>query len=498
LAATAGDVHPPAYYLLLKAWLVLWPASIRIEVAARFLSFVLSLVALVLYARVLRMLDLSDPHRRAAWVIVLFLPSLVYYAAEARMYTLLMCYVLAAYIMLGGSHVRNARFSNFVQRRRYGDVRQLRAGIKTPAQAYAPGTSWVPQVRPQTFHLPRLTPQFGSFLLDLVRGACGGTLILGAALTHNAGIVWGGLILVVLWVWGDKFTRALCEIAAGIAVIGYTVSWLPMFVGQLFSTRANYWTWANGLGTAAYMQFLSLFYSPHIPDNGVDALLMFLVGGLTTWGVVALARKQPRAAALATGFPLAALVGSKILGVSFLLHRLMVPGAFFVAIAWGALLTRDDVGRVLAVLLTVAMVYLNVLALTKGRTACTYNAVLDAIRKQPADVLYGNNSAIVPVSLYSGVPAAIMDGYADPLGSGLSDQTLNALGVASAQLEDLDWKRAWVLWFGVPGSTEHEARYMESLITRYDGAEIVPGLGDERFTTGGLYLLERGDEWVQH
>jgi len=44
IAATAGDVHPPGYYVALKAWMDAAPSTVPMEAVARLLSFGLSLV----------------------------------------------------------------------------------------------------------------------------------------------------------------------------------------------------------------------------------------------------------------------------------------------------------------------------------------------------------------------------------------------------------------------------------------------------------------------
>lgn len=496
LAATAGDVHPPAYYLLLRAWLSLWPSQVRVELAARSLSFVLSLAALVLYRRVLQLFDVSVGHRRVAWAVVLFMPALVYYAGEARMYALLMAYILASMVLLGGndeSRVTGVIYGVFGGR--LGNLRRLRAGTETghPAEIGADLPAGMSTVRERPVHISHAGPAAWAAPGEFARGAGGGLCLAGAALTHNAGLIWSAVILGALLWWHreDRPYIARVFIAAGVAVIVWGLVWGPTFEAQLHATQDNYWTWTPNIATVAYMQFWAVFYNAHIPDNGVDSLLMLLVAGLTSWGLFLLARERKHwpLVALAVGFPAAAFVGSHVAGVGMLLHRLLVPGAFFVAIAWGALLIRRDVGRVLAVLLAVAMGYLNILSLVEGRTGVTYEPVISRVMGSGADLIYGNNSSIVPVSLYSGIPAAIFEANPDPMGGGLSDATLAAMGIRRAPLEGLAWSRAWFLCFKLPGSTPDELAYIDHLITAYHGALVETGLGDGRFTEGSLYLL---------
>jgi uncharacterized membrane protein len=92
---TAGDIHPPLYYILLRGWMLTMgygsgradPAGIGLEFAAAFLStaFGVALVALV-YALTCRIAD-----RRVALFAagaVAFSPFNVWYSQEVRMYTM--------------------------------------------------------------------------------------------------------------------------------------------------------------------------------------------------------------------------------------------------------------------------------------------------------------------------------------------------------------------------------------------------------------------------
>ena len=95
LRHTAGDIHPPGYYLLLRGWLLLAgyptghadPRGIGLEFAAGFFSllFGVLLIALV-YALARR---IAGP--RVAWIaaaLIAVSPYNVWYSQEARMYTL--------------------------------------------------------------------------------------------------------------------------------------------------------------------------------------------------------------------------------------------------------------------------------------------------------------------------------------------------------------------------------------------------------------------------
>lgn len=499
LIATAGDVHPPAYYMLLHWWLNLWPDTIRMEVAARSLSFVLSLAALFLYLRVLRMFNLTTLQRRSAWIVCLFLPGLVYYAAEARMYALLECYVLASFVLLGGDHyalgktsktralksITSGGIRDFAEKQQFYNLRWLRARVENCEKATGALSYRMPVLRRAAVHLSRFTRAFAEDATECAIGAAGGICIAGAALSHNAGIVWGGLILAAVYLAGHNLRRVV--VAGIVALVGYAV-WAPSLLSQLAATGESFWVWPPTISTAAYMQFMALIYSPHLLETGIDCMMMLLVAGITTFGVIQLARRWPVTLILTVGFPVAALLGSYVIGAGFVLHRLFIPGVFFVAIAWSVIITRRDC-LVVSAILAGALLFINVQYIISGRSGATYDLVMSELQSAPADIIYGNNSAIIPISLYSGIPAVIMSGYVDPMGSGLTQETLDAMGIQTANLDRLEWDHAWLLSFVTPGSSVEDEQYMLGLASQYGGNMRVKT--DSEFYRWELYYMER-------
>ncbi|MCS6773611.1 MAG: glycosyltransferase family 39 protein [Thermoflexales bacterium] len=85
LRITAADVHPPAYYLLLKGWL--WLGGVDLF-AARYLSVVLGTLAIPLTYVAARVW--LNESRGAVWaaLVMAWLPLAVYYSAVVRMYAL--------------------------------------------------------------------------------------------------------------------------------------------------------------------------------------------------------------------------------------------------------------------------------------------------------------------------------------------------------------------------------------------------------------------------
>jgi hypothetical protein len=94
MAAVAGDVHPPLYYLLL------WPLGQIHNLptwALRIPSWIFSCISLYVFWVILGKLITSRRVRLAAWTIMVVIVSNLVYSIEARMYTLFAMLVLLAF-----------------------------------------------------------------------------------------------------------------------------------------------------------------------------------------------------------------------------------------------------------------------------------------------------------------------------------------------------------------------------------------------------------------
>jgi mannosyltransferase len=91
-ALLSDGVHPPGYYLLLREGIAFFGAS---EFALRFLSAVAGTLAVPLMVRLGRALG-NDRWGLAAGLLLALNPFALWYAQEARMYSLLLCLTIAA------------------------------------------------------------------------------------------------------------------------------------------------------------------------------------------------------------------------------------------------------------------------------------------------------------------------------------------------------------------------------------------------------------------
>lgn len=433
LAATAADVHPPLYYLTLRGWLSTpWARALAAwlgpEAAARSLSLAASLIGLVFFRALIA--GLPERERHGAWIIACVAPGLIYYAGEARMYALLSCFVLGAVLLL-----------------------------------VAP---W--QQRP---------------LWGIPVGCGAGALCLGAALTHNAGMLYCVALAGAVLLW-KRENWPLVMIAGGMALMGWVLVWGETFTNQLHATQ-GYWIWRPNLGTAVYMFYRAVFPSNQIPEWAAVPLMLALAY-VTTWALVTPWRKRAWLW-LAVGVPVLAYSAAHLGTTSALLHRVLMPSLYAWCVLWAFALCRPDVWRPLRALLLTAFVGVDLLLMWQGR----FNSVeplLDAIQTQPGDVVYAVNSLSVPLVLYDAAPIYVApDGVSDAMGSGLSRGTLAALAIPALDLAQVSFARAWLIWLHDPDGGDTERAAITDALSTYHGVQQATFAAAEASLSGELWLL---------
>jgi len=454
LAATAGDVHPPVYYAALKMWIGATDAlGVPVEPAARLFSVLLSTLALGLFWGWLgwhrEAGHKQQPQgREVAWVIACYMPGSVFYAAEARMYSLLAVWVLAAAYLLWRDPLTLA-----------GDLLRLSGA-----------------------------------------GVCLGL----AALTHNIGLVYAVVLMLAYFVRGKTKARLMYDalLVTGAAIVTYA-PWIDTLLQQTGAVTTGYWTWLPNLSSLAYTLLRAM-----VPAGPVawpwEQLVFLLIAALTTWALIARwSRSALAVRVLALGVPVLAFVLSHVLRTGILLHRTLIPVLPFIAVLWADLWPRATAERaVLATLVAVALLAVNVGYLSHGRHAEDWHE-LAYIEGQPGDVVYSLGAIAIPYRLYGhGLPFVALPAAGKPPGTGLSAATLDALGVTQARLEDVPWRRAWLFYYAaLPGMVARDAAYFARLRAAYPGHEIAPyaeSLGDQVIVKGGLWLLQQPSSISTH
>ena len=98
IAATAGDVHPPLWYL------ICWPLAhipfLPAWAVVRIPALLAGIVAIWIWWLVLEEMKCDRRVKLVAFGLFCFLPQQVYYAQEGRMYALLTLLVLSAWLCI--------------------------------------------------------------------------------------------------------------------------------------------------------------------------------------------------------------------------------------------------------------------------------------------------------------------------------------------------------------------------------------------------------------
>jgi hypothetical protein len=495
IRATAGDVHPPLHYLLLKYWLLAtdW-LPVSFEARGRALSLLFSLAALGLYWLLLRRLRLARAHRRAAWLVACFMPSLIYFSAEMRMYALLELEILGALLFfLGGGYVYDARRTrsqiiNFAVIARY--LRRLRASNHTTQSITGASGQRLSVLPWNALDVSRFAGKIQFSDSGIISGLGAGICLGLAALTHNAGLIYAVVLAGVVVLARKQRAIVPVSVAALTAFIMWS-PWALVLIDQMADTGESYWLWMPSCGTVAYMLFKSVIYIQEV-ESGLDALLMLPVAGLTTWGLWAELRSRRFALAMLLPCTISALLGgSYALGHGLVLHRILLPAMLIVGpLAWGRLLIRRDVGRVLSAIVIVLFAYANGSYWVDGRTGIDYKLWTEELPLQDGDIVYASNFSSVPLLIYTDLPIYIApEAVSGNRASGLSRETTEIVGIGVAHLEDIaDWQRAWFMYFQIPWTTPEELRYLEHVTQAFPGQLERDGWGNEYYT-GELWLL---------
>ena len=98
LAATAGDVHPPLWYLL--CWPLGHIPGIPAWMIVRLPSVLASIATLWVWWQILKLTVPGNKVRMVAFALFCFLPQQIYYAQEGRMYALLTLLVLLGWLCI--------------------------------------------------------------------------------------------------------------------------------------------------------------------------------------------------------------------------------------------------------------------------------------------------------------------------------------------------------------------------------------------------------------
>lgn len=254
IAATAGDTHPPLYLALLWAWIRVAGES---AFALRLPSALASTLCIPLTYAIAQRLRLSGPVCMVAAALAAMLPAQLYYAQEARMYSLLTLEInLALYAALArrwwlfglalaaGYWTHNYGLLFAVPLNLMALVSAWRAEKRRwnvimclwfNAIAFALWLPWLSALAGQMrdvaagYWLQPITPGAVLYVLYMIIWA----FTPGAALqAHAAWLVFGALVFALWRAWRDPRLRVVCGflvVAVAMPVI-VSVAWSPVLL----------------------------------------------------------------------------------------------------------------------------------------------------------------------------------------------------------------------------------------------------------------------------
>jgi uncharacterized membrane protein len=451
IQAIIGDVHPPLYYLLI------WPLGQIPNLAPwmiRLPSAIFSLCSLWIFWRVLETLHIRERVQIIALSLMTILPMQLLYAQEARMYALLeMEFLLAIYAVLNRRWVVMA--------------------LATVALLY--------------------TQNYGLFY---------------------APVVWtAGMI---------RAPRDWKRLTVSMAVAGLTwLPWSSVMFQQMQLIGGNYWIFSKGIGAVLYTLY-ELFWA--FSFSPFEMLVVPIILGTLAWLMVGIIyvfaeirkdilferafniewfedvfhRHHIIALLLAFGPLLLAVIVGLIWNPILLFRPLIGTSPFLILIcAWPLAALSTTRSRLAALIFIAPMLiigfgsfYLNNNFQKEGagvHTSLEY--VVD--HWQEGDILYhAGDTSVVNWLPYSPQLTHVMrpDCEVRPYGA-LSDQTREAFGINIAPLEQVTYRRAWVVWSWNPLSPGCEYDYMSQLTARAGPPALV--IEDNKFIYAAIWLLEK-------
>ena len=421
IQATAGDTHPPLYYVIMWGWVGLFGES---EIALRLPSVLAGVACIPVAWYTLQAIGVQPKVATLAAVWVAVGPSQIYFSQEARMYTIFQLVLLLA---VWGVASRR----------------------------------WV------------MVFIFTALLLWL----------------HN----YGGIFAMVLFAYAtarepaSKLIRPI--LAIGLAGVTW-LPWLSVLANQMVTVASGYWIEPPHPGDIVYTLSIMLF--------GIFSRQFVVVAILVTVALLgwALIRKQQT-------WPLVWLVGGPILIAVVIsivwrpvyLFRGIWPAApYLYALIGGPVVALASQRRrlVLAAALVPVLVagWVGYWVDISGVKSNTQDYIAQVRAEwEPGDILYSTSdgstvtwSAYAPdLPLYQMPEAGAHDRGA------LSPATRFYLGVQMAELDELEYNRAWILYVnGATVAAENAAR-AEAIIAR--GAPVIPVV-DTDLVTSGIWLVE--------
>jgi mannosyltransferase len=428
MAAIAGDVHPPLWYLV--EWITfhsaMWPVW-----CLRLPALALSILSMVALLRITEEMDIPETVKLTAFGLMAVMPMQIYYAQEARMYAMLEFFTLAA-------------FYNALKRR------WILFAIASTALLYTQNYGmfylcaiWLAVIVRDRQIIKQITAACAVSCFAFLPWL----FVLSNQMSGIQGHYWimdssGAAMLGVL-----QSTFFVSLLKDALAIASHIVIYAALMIGVWWMIRKSEhpFKWA----------VIVMAFGP--------LALTFIVALL--WQPVLLAR---------------ALIGSS--PFLYLMAAWPLEGASKRVMSYAACFMAP------LIISSSLAYYGNITAMKANGDTRPLLDVLTYIRAnwQAGDVIYHtDDGSLVNFMPYSAdLPQYRMDDCAPVLGS-LSDATRAALGVHVADLASIPHKRAWVL---APRSPLHPACYFEQIAPLTQGAPLIV-VDDNKYIQSGLWLI---------
>jgi hypothetical protein len=442
IAATAGDVHPPLWYII--EWSLFHIAPGLPAWAIRLPALTFSLLALYTFDRLCVILRIPARVRLLATALMAVLPMQLWYAQEGRMYALLEFLVL--YALFAGLTRKWFYFT-----------------LAAVAMMY--------------------TQNYGVFYLAVIA-----VVIVVMDWERSAmPVILSGFTTVLLYMpWAIVIVNQMSEIEGRYWIMDAGAG---AVLGSIYKQF-----WASAMMEPGVLGSYVVTFAALI--IGLYALLGEKV--TSWWIIITMAFAPVGLAWMASLLWQPLLLFRPLIGIAPFLYLIVSwPAARFNFAASKRRTVLYTACFVLPLLIFgIGGYYQNITAMKGDGAVSPMLATLDYIREhwQEGDVIYyADDGPMVNLMPYTALPQYKMPacderiGYAPVLGS-LSDSTRAAFGIPIAELADVPHVRAWVF---APRSPLHPQCYEAQIAAIAPAGMQLITVDDNEFLTSGVWLVEK-------
>lgn len=433
LIATGADVHPPLQMLIIKPLVMLFGAD---ALAMRLPSALASIVSLYLFIRIGQALKLQDTVIAFGFALMALMPFQLFFAQEARMYSLLQMFVMGMVLAM-------------LERR------------------------------------------------VILFGVCA----VLACYTHNYGVLYTAIIGIMFFIRelsqqiGE--TRAQDVFVCGVIVVMCYLPWSAVLIGWQMNEYAADWIPAINLPTII-ATYLAMFFPVLINGSQAATFVMFslitLVLMFYSIGVAAIRGQHFTLLTLALAPALLAATVSALWHPMFL-WRAFIGSAPFVYLLIATAFADTHRRALISYALILPALVVGVLKYealnTHAKTGSfDVKAMAQTINEQwlPGDViLHANSGTMMSMWRYTQDKDVYLLKETTRTLGGLTPRTREAMGMREATLDDLQWRRVWLVWSAGELTPPTEDAAVLALVNANRSEEIFVYSDD--YTDSGMWLL---------